>query len=243
MMAADPVAVLLTALLASLGLLGIILLLVRIRRRGRTVRATAAPVTTVTPTPDRDVQSEGFIIRRQAIVERLESIDQTNRRQMRSLIAVMVDSGDWQELGQQLVALSDERVEHLRVLAQRHDSLLTAEKARFHTLEAYRLALLIFALHEELIDTSDVVREYLDGWFRSHRRISLAEFSARINLDCARTLLLDLDYARPEAPTALRQLDLASEHCADIIELGGGAVSQYDSLLFEITLRKERLTK
>jgi len=244
MIAADRVTIVLLVLMGCLAALAIVLLLVRLagrrRARGRKAVITRQPATT--PSPAAEPPAAQFVVRRQPIVEQLESITHANRKQTRALLAVMVDSGDWQELGQQILAISDQRIEHMRVLANRNDSSLTAEKAMFHTFEAYRLSLLIFAIHEDFIEQSDVVREFLDEWFQSTRGISLAEFGARVNLDCARILMLDLDYARPATATATNQLDLAAEHCAGAAESGCGANSTCDSLRAEIMLRKDRLT-
>jgi len=235
MIPADRAIVFLLALLACLAVLGTVLLFLRVRHGTRASRAEENQQSTETPL-------EGFAVHRQVIVEQLQSIDQANRKQLRALMAVMVDSGDWQELGQQFVALNEQRVEHLRALAQRHDSMLSAEKAVFHTLEAYRLSLLIFALYDELVAKSDVVRELLDDWFRSQRGTSLEEFNMRLNLDCVRILLLDLDYAHPSTAAARTQLDLAGEHCAFVAASGQENASPCETLRAEITLRKERLS-
>ena len=244
MIATDHMTIVLLASMGCLTGLAIILLLARVarRRRERKKAMPAVQQPTAAKPAAADPPAPQFVVRRHTILEQVEGITQANRKQVRALLATMVDSGDWQELGQQIIAISDQRIEHMRVLAQRHDSSLTAERAMSHTFEAYRLSLLIFALHDELIEQSDVVRQLLDEWFRSTRGIGLAEFGARVNMDCARLLLLDLDYARPLAPVAENQLDLAAEHCASAAESGHGKNSTCDSLRAEITLRKERLS-
>jgi hypothetical protein len=179
---------------------------------------------------------------RSTIIDQLDSIERANKKQMQSLIAQMVESQDWRALGEQLSLLSDEEVEHLRVLAQRHNHTLSPLEALLHTREAFRTASLILSLYDELVADSDIVRDVLDQWFKMRRGTTIAQFSQKIHLDCARILLLDLEYASPPPGIIRDQLDLAEDFCSDVVSPDSDQYSPALLLLSEIALRKGRLT-
>lgn len=178
-----------------------------------------------------------------AIVNQLESIERTNKRQLYELTAVMVDSKNWRALGDQFDNLSDKRLAHLRALTKRSHSALPAQKALGHTVEAYRLSRLMLDLYEKFVVQSEVVTSVMDEWFRARQNMSMAEFISKIHLDCVRILLLNLDYAQPSRKTALEQLGMAEACCHIAGPQGEEGGSTVQALLAEIALRKERLLK
>jgi hypothetical protein len=181
--------------------------------------------------------------RRLTITEQADSVEHFVKRRSNAIVTAMVDSSGWHELVQQLESLSEERLAHLRVLAARADGNLPADSALNHTLEVYSLSQLILALHHQLVAQSAVVSHVLNEWFRTHRGMSIVQFEAGIHLDCARALLLDVDYACPPRDVALRQLSLAEEHCRAACLPEDPPISPARALLAEIVLRGERLRR
>ncbi len=97
--------------------------------------------------------------------------------------------------------------------------------------------MLIFALYDELVAKSDVVRELLDDWFRSQRgtiwRIQHATQPGLRAHSVARSGL-----RTSFAAAARTQLDLAGEHCAFVAASRQENASPCETLRAEITLRK-----
>jgi hypothetical protein len=178
--------------------------------------------------------------RHASIVEQMDSIERFTKRRMSEVMTAMVDSTEWQALAKQIDELSEERVAHLRILANRAAALPPAEALR-QTLKVYSLTDLMLAIDHQLVDQSDVVSHVLNDWFHSHRGVSLAEFEARLHQDAARTLLLDLDYAHPPADALLTQLKLAEEHCHAAWLPGESETAPSHLLCSEIALRRRRL--
>jgi len=176
-----------------------------------------------------------------AIVEQLGRIERVNRKQLHELTAAMVESKDWRALGEQFDALFEKRLVHLRALARRHAAVLSVGKALHHTVEAYRLSCLMLDLYEKFVAPSEVVTSVLDEWFRAHRNMSTKEFISKIHLDCARILLLNLDYAQPPRSIVLEQLVMAETCCSCMGALDSDATAQ--TLLAEIALRRDRLNQ
>ena len=162
---------------------------------------------------------------------------------MQVMTAAMVEANDWQALGQQFDSLLDRQLEHLKTLASRHDGSFTTEEALHHTLEAYRLSGLILTLHDQFVAESDLVTELLDEWLQAHRGTTTSQLGMKVHLDCARILLLDLDYARPSPKNTLAQLNLAEEYCASACSPGEDEHSPCKTLMSEIALRKRRLSE
>ncbi len=180
-------------------------------------------------------------VRHMSIIEQLDSIERFTKRRMSEIMAAMVDSSEWQALVEQIDDLSEERVQHLRILANRSASGLPAEEALRHTLKVYSLTELMLAIDRQLIDQSEVVSHVLNDWLHTQRGVSLAEFEAHLHLDAARTLLLDLDYANPPLDAHLNQLKLAEEHCRAAWLPDETDTAPSHLFCSEITLRRRRL--
>jgi hypothetical protein len=180
-------------------------------------------------------------VRHASIVEQMDSIERFTKRRMSEVMAAMVDSTEAQALVKQIDELSAERVDHMRVLANRATSGLPVEEALRHTLKIYSLTDLMLAIDHQLIGQSEVVSHVLNDWFHTNRGVSLAEFEAHLHQDAARTLLLDLDYAHPPAEACLSQLKLAEEHCLAAWPPGESETASSHPLLSEIALRRRRL--
>jgi hypothetical protein len=178
--------------------------------------------------------------RHASIIEQMDSIERFTKRRMSEIMTAMVDSSEWQSLAKQIDELSEERVAHLRILANRA-AALPAEEALRQTLKVYTLTDLMLALDHQLVEQSDVVSHVLNDWFHTHRGVSLAEFEARLHQDAARTLLLDLDYAHPPADALLTQLKLAEEHCRAAWLPDEPETAPSHLLCSEIELRRRRL--
>ena len=178
-----------------------------------------------------------------AIVDQLDFIERTNKRQMQVMTAAMVEANDWQALGQQFSLLLDRQLEHLKALATRHKGSFITEEALHHTFEAYRLSCLILNLYDEFVAESDAVTELLDEWFQAHRGTTISHLGMKVHLDCARILLLDLDYACPSWETTLVQLHLAEEHSTSACFPDDDEHSLCKVLVSEIALRKKRLSE
>lgn len=175
-----------------------------------------------------------------AIVKHLGRIQRANKKQLFELMAAITESGDWRALGKQFDTLFDKRLAHLRALTKRNSAVLPIGKTLRHTIEAYRLSRLILDLYERFVAPSELVTSTLDEWFRVSRNLSMTEFVSRIHLDCARILLLNLDYAQPLQKTAMEQLDMAETYCSAANLPESDAAAQ--TLLAEIALRRERLS-
>ncbi|GEM_PF-6598463 len=173
-----------------------------------------------------------------AIVKHLDRIQRANKKQLFELTAAITDAGDWRALGKQFDALFDKRLVHLRALTKRNTAVLPVGKALNHTIEAYRLSRLILDLYEKFVAPSELVTSTLDEWFRASRNLSITEFISRIQLDCARILLLNLDYAQPLCKTAIEQLNMAETYCSAANLPDNDAAAQ--TLLAEIALRRQR---
>ena len=178
-----------------------------------------------------------------AIVDQLDFIERINKKQMQVMTAAMVEANDWQSLGQQFGSLLDRQLEHLKALATRHKGSFITEEALHHTFEAYRLSCLILNLYDEFVAESDAVTELLDEWFQAHRGTTISQLGMKVHLDCARILLLDLDYACPPSETALVQLNLAEEYSTSACFLDDDEHSPCKVLMSEIALRKRRLSE
>lgn len=214
-----------------------LILIIRLLRSGRRATEPARPDAT---SPNGALgQSQAIAQRPTAIVEQMDVIEKYTRRRLNEILTAMVESSGWQALIQQIDELFADRLVHLRALAGRAASGLSTEAALRHTLEAYSLSRLMLSLHEQLVAQSAIVTQVLDDWFKTHRNISISQFESHLQLDCARILLLDLDYAQPAPDLIREQLNLAEQHCQLVAaEADPGALQ---AILAEITLRRQRL--
>jgi hypothetical protein len=222
---------------AILAGIAIVLLLIRILRKN--TRDSARSLAGA-KTPEQDEEhGERWV----TIVDQLDFLERANKDQMQVMTADMVEANDWQALGQQFDSLLNRRLEHLKTLASRHNGSFTTEEALQHTLEAYRLSGLILTLYDQFVAESDVVTELLDEWLQEHRGTTTSQLGMMVNLDCARILLLNLDYACPSLETSLEQLNLAGEYWASACSPHEDEHSPCKVLLSEIALRKRRLSE
>lgn len=241
-MTANPSGLWLTAIVALIGL-GISAAVVALAarrhvslKRAVTVVATTASGT-ATPSAAEPVENDTD---RPAIVEQLDSVEKLTTQQLAHLLITMADSREWQALGRQFDSLFEQRLTHLRALAACPPNNISRGQALRHTFEAFRISRLIMALYDELVAKSDVVAEVLNGWFVANRGMTVSEFGANVNFDCAHILLMDLDYARPTSETTLAQLRLAEKFCHSACSADRDCSRSPRTLLSEIERRKQR---
>jgi hypothetical protein len=233
---------LLAALAALAGSL-IILIAVRTARKraAHGFEASKAAGATDVVRTSQAAEQVGLQSSKAAIVENLNSIDMLTTQQLSRLLISMAEASDWQVLGKHFDVLSKQRLVHLRALVARPQNSVSPEQALHHTMEAYCISCLIIALYDELVAQSEVVSEVLDEWFRANGGMSVSEFRASVDVDCARILLIDLDYSRPSRETSLAQLRLAEKHCQNVGIAPEEDSSPVHAVLSEIELRKKRL--
>jgi len=231
------------ALAALAGSLIILIVVLAARKRSAhrpdASRATKATDVVRTSQATEQVEPQSG---RTLIVENLNSIDRLTTQQLSRLLISMAEASDWQVLGKHFDSLSEQRLVHLRALVARPQNNMSPEQALHRTMEAFRISCLIIALYDELVAKSEAVSEVLDEWFRANGRMSVSEFRARVNIDCARILLIDLDYSRPSREKSLAQLRLAETYCQNAGVAPEDDSSPAHAVLSEIELRKECLT-
>lgn len=228
-----PVSLLVVALVGA----AITFILVQVRR-AKTGDSALSP-TDEGETAQPEIEEENWV----AIVDQLDSIERANKQHMHKITAALMESDDWQALARQFDTLLDRHVEHLKAVSTLSRRSGMIRQALHHTRETYRLSCLISALHEHFVAGSDVVSGLLDEWFLEHRATTTSRIRTKVRLDCARVLLLDLDYARPSPKTALAQLELAEKHRSAVCPSDDDVSTPCSILKSEIALRMERLTE